>query len=51
MYVTVRAIRWCIALGRESWMLLTYYREAIPERGLVRDFLISAEVITAASPA
>ncbi len=51
MYFTITAIRWCIELGRESWMLLTYHRDVLPERGFVRDFLISAEPITAPSPA
>ncbi len=45
MYYTVIACRWSIALGRESWMRLTFLRELIGERGLIRDFLVSAEPI------
>jgi hypothetical protein len=45
MYYTVITYRWSIALGCESWMRLTYLRELIYERNLIRDFLVSAEPI------
>jgi hypothetical protein len=45
MYYTVIAYRWSIALGRDSLMRLTYLRELVCERNLVRDFLVSAEPI------
>ncbi len=45
MYYTVIAYRWSIALGRESCMRLTYLREFVSERNLIRDFLVSAEPV------
>ncbi len=45
MYYTVIAYRWSIALGRESWMRLTYLREFVFERNLIRDFLVFAEPV------
>ncbi len=47
MNFTVVSFCWCIELQRESWMRLTYSRELVPERGMIRDFLISAEPISA----
>ncbi len=45
MYYTVIARRWSIPLGHECWMRLTYLRELIAERYLIRDFLVCAEPI------
>ncbi len=47
MYFTVVTRCWCMELECESWMKLIYRRESVPERELVRDFLISAEPIPA----
>ncbi len=47
MYYTVVVCRWCIALAHESWMRLTFRRDAIPERDLFRDVLVCAELISA----
>ncbi len=43
MYYTVVVLRWSISLGQYSWMRLTYRREPIPERNLLRDILVCAE--------
>ena len=51
VYYTIVTSCWCIALGRESWMRLTYRRDEIFERGYFRDFLICAEPIAAANAA
>lgn len=48
MYFTVEIFCWCIALQQECWMRLTYRREPVPERSMVRDFLIAAEPVLAA---
>ncbi len=47
MYFTVTKFCWCIELSRECWMRLVYHREIIPERGVLRDFLVSATRVTA----
>jgi hypothetical protein len=51
VYYTIVALCWCMTLGCESWMQLTYRRDAIPDRNLVRDFLVSAEPVAAADAA
>ncbi len=43
MYYTVVVLRWSIPLARYSWMRLTYRRDTIPERDLLRDVLVCAE--------
>ncbi len=48
MYFTDVRRCWCIELQCECWMKLTYHRVSVAERGLVRDFLVSAEPV--ASP-
>ncbi len=47
MYYSVVVLRWCIALRRETWMRLTYRRDAIPDRDLLRDVLVCAEPVAA----
>lgn len=47
MYYVVEVIRWCIPLQEERRMRLTYRRDYVPERGLWRDFLVSAEALAA----
>ncbi len=37
-------------LEKECWMRLTYQRELMPDRGMVRDFLVAAQPIVAAQP-
>ncbi len=48
MYFTVTVYCWCMELQHECWMRLTYRREYITDRAIIRDFLISAERIAAA---
>ncbi len=45
MYFVIEATRWCIALGCETQMRLTYKRDYLPDRKLWRDFLVSAEPV------
>ncbi len=47
MYFTVVNRCWCIELECECWMKLTYHRETVAERGMVRDFLVCAEPVPA----
>ncbi len=49
MYYVIEVSRWCIALHRETKMRLTYRRDYIPDRGLWRDFLVSAEPLRGAT--
>ncbi len=48
MYFSVTVFCWCVELQHECWMRLTYRREYMPDRGMIRDFLVSAEPIVAA---
>jgi hypothetical protein len=45
VYFVIEATRWCIALGCETQMRLTYKRDYLPDRKLWRDFLVSAEPV------
>jgi len=49
MYYVIEVSRWCIALHRETRMRLTYRRDYLPDRGLWRDFLVSAEPLRGAN--
>jgi hypothetical protein len=49
VYYAIEVIRWFIPLGREMRMRLTYRRDYLPDRKLVRDFLVSAEPVADAS--
>ncbi len=47
MYFTVVNRCWCIELACECWMKLTYRRDTLVERGMLRDFLVCAEPVAA----
>ncbi len=49
MYYAIEVIRWFIPLGREMRMRLTYRRDYLADRKLVRDFLVCAEPVAEAS--
>ncbi len=49
MYYAIEVIRWFIPLGRDMRMRLTYRRDYLPDRKVVRDFLVSAETVAEAS--
>ncbi len=48
MYYTVTVFCWCMELGHQSWMRLTYRRDLVADRDLMRDFLVSAVPVAAA---
>ena len=49
MYYAIEVVRWFIRLGCEMRMRLTYRRYYLPDRKLVRDFLVSVEPVAEAS--
>lgn len=49
IYYAIEVVRWFIPLGREMRMRLTYRRDYLADRKLVRDFLVSVEPVAEAS--